>query len=147
MPKEKNTYKGTVSIVLKDKDGFIKDQRSFPNLVVDAGLGYITSRMKDASVTAMSHVAVGSGSTTPAAGNTTLETEITRVALTSTTVVGKDITYIADYPAGTGTGSLQEAGILNAASGGVLLARTTFAVINKGASDTLQITWIISAAG
>ena len=33
------------------------------NLVVTAGKGYVASRIKDASATAMSHMAIGSGST------------------------------------------------------------------------------------
>ena len=32
--------------------------------------------MKDATVTAMSHMAIGSGTTNPAAGDTALETEL-----------------------------------------------------------------------
>ena len=42
------------------------------NLVVTAGKGYVASRMKDATATAMSHMAIGSGTTNPAAGDTAL---------------------------------------------------------------------------
>lgn len=142
--------KGIVSFLLTDENGNIKEQRS-ENLVVTAGLGYITSRMKDATATAMSHMAVGTGSTAAAAANTALVTESARVALTSTTQVTTTVTndaiqYVATFAAGTGTAGLQEAGIFNAASAGTMLARTTFAIINKGANDTLTITWKITFA-
>ena len=56
------------------------------NLVVTAGKGYVASRMKDATATAMSHMAIGSGSTAAAASDTALGNQLGRVALTSTTV-------------------------------------------------------------
>jgi hypothetical protein len=73
------------------------------------------------------------------------------VALTSTTqvtttVTGDAIQYVATFPAGSGTAALTEAGIFNAASVGTMMARTVFAVINKGALDTLTITWKITIA-
>jgi len=42
--------------------------------------------------------------------------------------------------------ALTEAGILNSVTGGTLLCRTVFAAVNKGANDTLQITWTVSIA-
>jgi hypothetical protein len=94
----------------------------------------------------MSHMAIGTGTTAPAGGDTTLESEAGRVALNSNVRTANAIAYVATFPAGTGTGAITEAGILNAASAGILLCRTTFAVINKGAADTLGITWTVSVA-
>ena len=76
------------------------------NLVVTAGKGFVASRMKDASTTAMTHMAIGTGSTAAAASNTALESQSARTTLTSTTVSGADITYVDTFPAGTGTGCL-----------------------------------------
>jgi len=116
------------------------------NLVVTAGKGYVASRMKDATATAMSHMAVGSGSSAAAAGDTALGTEVARVALTSTTVNSADVVYVATYGSGTGTGTLNESGILNAASGGTMLARVVFSgAISKGANDSMTITWTVTA--
>ncbi len=53
--------KGHLSIVLVDEMGVVKDERDLDNLVVTAGKGYIASRMKDATATAMSHMAIGTG--------------------------------------------------------------------------------------
>ena len=135
---------GKLTIEVKDKDGILKQREEVKNLVVDTGLAYIASRMKDASATAMSHMAIGTGSSAAAAGNTALGTEAARVALTSTTVTSNAVAYVASFAAGTGTGAITEAGILNAASSGTLLCRTVFSVVNKGASDSMTITWTVT---
>ena len=116
------------------------------NLVVTDGKEYVASRMKDATATAMSHMAIGSGSTAAAAGDSALGSELGRVALTSTAVSGAVVAYIATFAAGTGTGAVTEAGILNASSSGDLLCRTVFSVVNKGASDSMTITWTVTVS-
>ena len=116
------------------------------NLVVTAGKGYVASRMKDASATAMSHMGIGSGTTNPAASDTALETQLGRVALTSTSVSGAVVTYAATFAAGTGTGAVTEAAILNASSGGTMLCRTEFGVVTKGSSDSMTITWTVTVS-
>lgn len=141
--------KGILNIVLRDENGNVKQEVTVPNLVVNTGLAYIASRMKDTTATAMSHMAVGDGdqaggAANPAAGDTTLQHELARVSLTSTTVTANAVAYVATFGAGTGTGAITEAGILNASSSGTLLCRTEFAVINKGASDSMTITWTVT---
>jgi hypothetical protein len=138
--------KGDVQLDLFDADGNLKETQEIKNVVVTVGLGYIASRMKDATATAMSHMAIGSNNTAAAAGNTALGTELGRVALTSTTVSTNTVQYIGDFPAGTGTGAVVEAGVLNASSSGTMLCRTVFSVVNKGASDTLKVTWTITVS-
>ena len=136
---------GSVNVVIRDESGKQKENFTIPNLVVTTGLAYIASRMKDATATAMTHMAVGTGSTAAAAGNTALETQLgSRVALTSTTVTSNSTAYVATFGAGVGTGALTEAGIFNASTSGTMLCRTLFAVINKGAADTMTITWTIT---
>jgi|TARA_B100001758_G_C17889613_1_gene343027 hypothetical protein len=134
---------GKLTIEIKDKHGNVKDKRDLTNLVVDDGLGFIASRMKD-TPDVMSHMAIGTNSTAAAAGDSALGTEAARVALTSTTVTSNSVAYVATFAAGTGTGAITEAGILNAASAGTLLCRTVFSVINKGASDSMTVTWTIT---
>lgn len=137
---------GKLDIVVRDKDGYIKDAKTVDNLVVTAGLGFIASRMKDTSATAMGYMELGTGTTAAAAGDTALETVIgsSRTALTSTTVTSNAVAYVCSFAAGTGTGAVTEAGILNASSGGTLLCRTVFSAVNKGASDSMTITWTIT---
>ena len=116
------------------------------NLVVTAGKGYVASRMKDATATAMSHMAIGSGSTAAAASDTALGNQLGRVSLTSTSVSSAVVTYVATFAAGTGTGAVTEAGLFNASSGGTMLCRTVFSVVNKGASDAMTITWTVTVS-
>lgn len=116
------------------------------NLVTTVGIDYIASRMKDTTETAMSHMAIGTGTTAAAVGDTALETETGRVALTSTTVTNEEVVYVATFPAGTGTGAITEAGILNNSSGGSLLTHTIFSVVNKGADDAMTITWTVTVS-
>lgn len=142
---------GKLKIVLADQYGSIKDTREVDNLVVSTGIGYIASRMKDATATAMSHMAVGTGSTIPAAANQNLVTESARQGLTSTTANPTNVVYVASFPAGIATAALTEAGIFNYATfaasptaSQILLCRTVFSVINKAAADTMTITWTIN---
>ena len=116
------------------------------NLVVTAGKGYVASRMKDTTQGAMSHMAIGTGSTAAAVGNTALGSEADRNALTSTAVSGASVTYIATFGAGEGTGAITEAGLLNASSAGTMLCRTVFAVVNKGSQDSMTITWTVTVS-
>jgi hypothetical protein len=134
---------GELKITVTKPDGNTHET-VVPNIVVTDGKEYIASRMKDATATAMSHMAIGTGSTAAAAGDSTLGTEAGRVSLTSTTVTSNAVAYVATFGAGTGTGAITEAGILNASSSGDLLCRTVFSVINKGAADTLGITWTVT---
>lgn len=134
---------GELKITITKPDGNTHET-VIPNVVVTTGKAYIASRMKDATATAMSHMAIGTGTDSAAVGNTTLGTEAGRVALTSTTVSTNAVAYVATFPAGTGTGAITEAGILNASSSGTLLCRTVFSVINKASADTLGITWTVT---
>lgn len=133
--------KGRLTIAINDEV-----VQEVDNLVVTTGKGYVASRMKDATATAMSHMAIGTGSTAAAVGDTALGGESARVALTSTTVSGADITYVATFGAGTGTAAITEAAVLNASSSGTMLCRTVFAVVNKGASDSMSVTWTVTAS-
>jgi hypothetical protein len=135
---------GNLKVVLTGPDGQVKDTQEFKNLVVTTGKNFIASRMAGTSSNVMSHMAIGTGTTAAAVGDTALETEAGRVSLTSSTVTDNSVAYVATFPAGTGTGAITEAGILNAGSGGTLLCRTVFSVINKGAADTLGITWTVT---
>ncbi len=141
---DKSKATGNLVVEIKNDKGVVVETREVKNLVVDDGLEYIASRMKDTTATAMSHMAIGTGTTAAAAGDTALGSQAHRNALTSTTVTANAVAYVASFAAGEGTGAITEAGILNAASGGSLLCRTVFSVVNKGASDSMTITWTVT---
>lgn len=137
--------RGRMQLQVFDKDGRLKEERIVKNLTVNAGLAWIAGRMRaKANIpTDMGYIAVGTGNTTAAAAQTALVgTELARVAFDSApTIVGAITTYITTFPAGTGTGAIVEAGVFNASSGGTMLCRTTFDVVNKAAGDSMTITW------
>lgn len=137
--------KGDVFITVKDKDGKVKEERHEKNLVVSAGLNFICDRMEGTSEAVMSHMALGSGTTAAAAGDTDLGSILgSREALDSTTVSSNTITYVSSFEAGDATGAVTEAGIFNASTGGTMLCRVVFAEINKAADDTMSVTWVIT---
>ena len=136
--------RGDVALVLRDKDGNVKDERKIENLIVNTGLNFICDRMKD-DETAMTHMALGSGSTAAAAGDTTLGSQLgSRETLDSSTVTDNQIVYVSSFEAGDATGAVTEAGIFNASTGGTMLCRTVFSVVNKAADDTLSVNWTIT---
>jgi len=137
--------KGRVGIVVKDKDGKVKETREENNLVVDTGLDYIASRMKDATATAMSHMGLGTGTTAAAAGDTDLETLAgSREALDSTTVTDNTINYVCNFEANDVTGAITEAGIFNASSSGTMLCRVVFSAVNLTSTDSISVDWTIT---
>lgn len=138
---------GQVLIQLLDAAGKVKEEHKVKNLVVSAGKTYIAARMQGTSIpTVMGYMAIGTGTATPAVGNTTLGVEAGRVALASFSSSSNQVTATATFPAGTGTGAITEAGIFNANSGGTMLCRTTFPVVNKAAGDSIAITWVVTVS-
>lgn len=136
---------GELEVTLLDEFGNIKHQDTYKNLVVTVGKNFIASRMKDATATAMTHMGIGSGTTAADVGQTALVTQISnRIALASTTVTNHQVAYAATFGAGVSSGAITEAGIFNASTAGTMLSRTVFNVVNKGASDILNINWTIS---
>lgn len=136
---------GDVLVEIIGADGTLKDRREIKNLVVTTGKEFIAARMVG-TPTEMSHMAIGAGTAAAAAGDTALGSELGRVSLASDSASGAVVTYTASFPAGTGTGAVTEAGVLNAGTGGTLLCRTVFAVVNKGADDAMSITWQITVS-
>jgi len=126
--------------------------RDITNLVVTAGHGFIASRMGSASDTVMTHMAIGTGTTAAVIADTTLETESTRQALAvsggtvSTNTVTYERTFAADDPDVTApaVAAITEAGLFNDATTGTMLARTVFPVINKGETDVMTISWVVT---
>ena len=168
--------RGSVDIKLVGPDGELKESRYIPNLVVQTGKNYIATRMIGTSnatavattnsvTSCMTHMAVGTSTTTASVNDTTLGTEVavagdiaayTRAPVASTTQSTGVVTYVAVFgtnnPQRTNTSNttaITEAAIFNsstAALGGTMLCRTTFNAVNKGNDDTLQITWTITVS-
>ena len=143
---EKIRVKGHIIAKLFDKAGNLKDIRDIDNLVVTVGKNYLATWLAAASQAGefMSYIGVGTGTNSPTAGDTDLQTPLsTRVqgTLSSSSNVWQNV---ASFGAGVDTGAITEAGLFSVSSSGTLFARQTFSVINKGANDTLQITWQVT---
>jgi hypothetical protein len=134
----------TGALTIKLNDEIVQET---DNLVVTAGKSWVAKRMagQDSNMT---HMAIGTGTTAAAAGNTALVTELDRNALgvSGGTVSTNTINFSATWAAGDGTGAITEAGIFDAASAGEMLARTVFAVVNKAASDSMTISWTVTVS-
>jgi len=137
--------------VVRDVDGALRELREFDNVFTDVGDAHVADQMASTpGESVMSDMAIGTVTTTLTAGDTQLGGELDRNTLTSFTqgasADDNKVVYIGDWAAGDGTGAITEAGIMNShtADSGTLLCAQTFSVINKGASDTLQITWTVT---
>jgi len=140
---------GTLNILHTDENGFVKEDRTIENLVVSVGKNFIASRLGGASAAVMGWMELGTSSTAANVSDTTLNAPISlsRTALTSLTAgvpTANAITHVCTFIAGVGTGALTEAGIFNASSAGTMLCHTVFSVINKGAGDSITITWVLT---
>jgi hypothetical protein len=130
-------------LVLKDEFGNVKDERVVHNTVTTAGKNGVADQiLSSPSLIKIGWMAIGTGS--PAA--TLLGTETARVAFTSKSRSGAIITVVGDYPAGTGTGAITEAGTFDVVTANTvnMWMSASFSAINKGALDTLSITWTLT---
>lgn len=138
------SLKGHLHIVLRDEHGNVKEEMEGPNVVVNGGKAWVASRMAGTPAV-MSHMAIGSSNTAESPTQTALLAQTAIVALTSTTPSTNQVTYVATFGAGVGTGVVAEAGIFDAASAGTMLARSIAISLTKGATDVLTVTWVITA--
>ena len=140
--KEAMKIKGKLRIDLV-RDGLVIETQEVDNIIVTTGKNLVATLVAGTG-TSFTHMAVGSSATSEAITDCALGTELGRVLLTGKTVADNVISYVGDFPAGTGTGTIVEAGIMNASSSGVMLNRATFSSVSKTASDALKITWDVT---
>lgn len=146
MKEETVKLTGYIRFDLFDKDGKLKQHEEVKNVVVTVGKNFLATWLAAASQAGkfMSWIALGTGSTAATAADTALETELaTRVqgTLTPSANVWQNQ---ASFGPGVDTGAITESGIFSASVAGTMLARQVFPVINKGGSDTLQVTWQVT---
>jgi hypothetical protein len=142
---------GWAYIDVRDKDGNLKESRIVKNLITNAGLKGAADRLGGISAAAFTYLALGTGTTAAAAGNTALETELSTLGLSRvnatvaavTTTVTDDTLQLSNTFTVTGTAAVTEAGILNAGSGGTLLSRLVFSAVNVINGDSLTVTYKI----
>lgn len=141
---------GELEINIGRADGTI-EKIVVDNLVVTVGRNHIADQLSGQLEASMTHMAIGTGTTSQVIGDTALETELSRKTFSGKSQgSGADsnkVIYTAEWSPGEGTGAIAEAGIFNSAAAGVMLTRTTFPVKNKGAGDSLSIQWTLTISG
>ena len=123
------------------------------NLITEDGRLWIAERCAG-TAQAVTHMAVGTGTTAASDAQTALVTEIHRQALSGApscslvldtvlhpTRKSGSVKYSATFAEGVATGAWTEASLCTAASGGRMPSRLTFPVKNKAADDTFIIEW------
>lgn len=147
--KDKYPIKGKLRLVLTDEDGEIKDEREFFNTITVRHDAVVADRMVGGAAALIDYTAVGTTSGGKTSTNTALEAQVDRVQNDSNTnnpgVDDNDVIHVATFGVGVGTGALVEAGLFtDAGVGATLMAWQDFSVINKGAGDTLTVTWTVT---
>lgn len=130
---------GALTLMLTKANGEVEVTQK-DNIIVDVGFDFIADAIGKAASRpgVMGYIAVGTGTAAAATTQTTLGTEVSRLAATYAHTAGaKTFTFTTTFADGVATGALTEAGVFNAASAGIMLDRVVFPVVNKGADDTL----------
>lgn len=124
------------------------------NLVTDAGKAGVAGLINGVIANFFEHVAIGTGATAAAAGDTALQTEITTnggarapgaTSRVTTTVTNDTAQVVLTYTF-TGSFAVTESGLLDSLAAGTLLARQVFSALNVVSGDSLTITWKIKAS-
>lgn len=139
--------KGICHVRLFGVDGELKEERIIHNTITELMDVQVADQMSDSGDAAIGYMAVGTG-TGQGSSDVGLATSLDSNVLTSTTqgvtADDNDVIYVGDWAAGDGTGAITEAGIFRDTGNTTLMTVASFAVINKGADDTLQITWTVT---
>lgn len=155
----KNTFKlkWVVNYRAIDKDGNLRFDTTEDNLIVNVGLAEVINLMGNvSSPIAFTFLANGSDTTPAAAGQTALVAEndntfgagrAAAVVTRQTTTVANDTLQLVKVWTITGNVTVNEVGVFNAASAGIMLCRqVTSATKNLVNGDTFTVTYKIIAA-
>lgn len=145
--------KGLVRLIVKDKFGNVKDDSGWMQNVITNGALAVFSGLigNTGSQTAFTYLAVGTSTTAAAASQTTLVAEITDTGLarhaatvTRSTTTQTNDTLQLDYTwTATGSKTVEEIGVFNASSAGVMAGRKVTGSKVMTNTDTLVATYKI----
>jgi len=143
--------RGIMNAVLCGPDGTIKARREVHNTVTTLCHIMAADQLLAApAVVKPGWMEVGTGSGQTAA-DSILDAYIvgSRTALDSKTRgANAIITMVCTFAVGVGTGAITEAGVFNVVTQNTtdLLLYSSFAVVNKGAGDSMIVTWTLTFA-
>lgn len=116
------------------------------NLIVDTGTNHLAQRLAGTSNEYITHAEIGSSTVAPTAADTALGSAIIRKTVTNTfpgigmvRFAWTTLTTEANSP-----GTISEAGLFMASSGGTMFNRVTFSPIVKDEDVELEWTWTIT---
>lgn len=147
--------KGLIEITVRGKDGKVKKTVQLRNLIVNAGLAGLASRINgNGAEAAFTYLEIGTGTTAAGALQTALITPITdsgleRAAATCSrteTNVANDTAKLSKTWTATGSKAVTEVGAFNAASDGTMLGRQVFTAVNVDNGDSLQVDYSFVSA-
>ena len=146
--------KGTYEFEIRGVDGKVRDTFKVDNAVMTVGFAQIALLIGDASAVPFTYIAVGTSSTAVAINQTALVAEITDSGLARAagtvsriTTTGTNDTYKITYTwTASGSKTIEEVGVFNAASSGTMLSRalTTSKAVVSG--ETLTGTYTLKVA-
>lgn len=159
-PKEFLKLRGWYELIALDPQGRVKAYRKVDNLVVSVGkaqvAGLINSALSASSGGAFRFLALGASTSATAAGDTTLGSEFssaggarglaTLLDRVTTTVTNDTARLQKTFTCTAGTLAVGEAAVFDASSGGEMLSRQPFALINLSSGDSLQTTWQVQVS-
>ena len=127
--------------------GKVLETETVENLIVNTGLERVAKLLNGVSSTYFRAIAVGTGTTGAASGNTSLETEVTRATATLSYEASYKAKFVYTFSFGSNY-AITEAGLFDSAtvSGSVMLNRTTFTAKNVSATVQLIATVTITVA-
>lgn len=146
--------KGTYEFEIRGVDGKVRDTFKIDNAVMTVGFAQIALLIGDASAVPFTYLAVGTSSTAVAINQTALVAEIVDSGLeraagtvSRITTTGTNDTYKITYTwTASGSKTIEEVGVFNAASAGTMLSRalTTSKAVVSG--ETLQGVYTLKIA-
>lgn len=130
------------------RNGQVIREEKARNLVVNVGKNALAGLFYgESGVNPFKYVAVGSGTNSPQATDTALQSEITGNGLARTLATcsreNNESTLTASWNV-TGSATVSESGIFNASSGGTMFARVTFAGLPLVSGDYLELRWKVT---
>jgi hypothetical protein len=166
--KDRLGLRGEVIARLYGSDGKLKQESRTHNLITSSGDAVLANNLVQVADSSLAGMNLGTGSTAAVKANTALETQITnsykpnddtfpkRITDGGSPAVDRRVSNQTSWGAGEATSAgIREVGLWTAGTAGgdpsgTMIGHSIFAVgdmINKGASDTLVITWNIDLTG
>ena len=155
LKKERASIAGRFKIIVSDSDGRELDRREVDNLVTTTGKAGVANLICNfGSIPAFTFIALGTGTTPPALGDTDMQTEITidglaaaaaTISLETTDALDDTARLDHTFTSTGGSHDVTEAGVMNnvTAGLGVLLARQTFAPLTVVNTNTVRVIYNI----